>query len=185
MVSFWGLHKNLVNYKDERLVEVGVNGTTYRTKEDSSPMAFLGLCFGDGDEYNLRIAEAIQGAREHFGRRPTYVDPVLGSVLSGQGIDDYVTFSKPEGYLNTREAILKLGMRGLQDVVGPILYIVHPAHAQRALWIGAKLGYNGYPFLEKEVVWPGNDPQWFVQGPWGWALREAGARFHHWKKKWI
>jgi len=186
-----GLWKNMLDYSHSSLAEIVVSDKKYRTVSAEKPSVIVGASFGT-TSCNMRLAEAVYDARIYF-------NPELPAIVQKGIFDNYINMhgihktisvgtdtdrdiSKVVSEVNTR-GVLSLA----RDVIdanyldrGKLLYVAHPAHMQRVIEVGKKLGLNGVPFLESDVQWSDRDDRerWTIS-PARWALREIFARVHH------
>ncbi|MBI2043063.1 hypothetical protein HYT25_01605 [Candidatus Pacearchaeota archaeon] len=189
------LFKDLTDYSG-KLEYVEVNGRRYRTKTDANPSIILGQAFGanyDKNSYNQVLAESVIDARQFFGDElAVIVQSEIGKCLDEYGEfsyhsigevyeDDEISkigvFSKidTQGVLKLSEEVLKkLGLEKEE-----IVYVAHPAHVYRVMKIGNKIGFNGFPFISKDVEWASGEIQPWTRSKYFWIPREIATRIHH------
>ena len=185
--------RNLRNYEGP-LTEVNVRGENYRTIPDFEPSVIFAQAFGADTgvfSYNQRLAIATRDAREFFEQDLTaIVQEEVGKCL--KRIREGNFYSIGESYKEGERAKLrsKIDTRGVLELCGEVaeksgldvnkvLYIAHPLHIYRVMEIGKKLGFDGEPFIEKEVHWNPEDKQPWVRSVKLWIPREILTRIHH------
>jgi len=186
--------RNLKDYYEVGLEEIGLEERTYRTVSDYSPDLLLASAFGgstDENSYNQILAQTVKDARNFFGKDlPTVVQAEINFNLSseedifsvfeehvyGEGERALAFSNKSTGDLFTE--FLRVIKRENLESKKP-LFIAHPAHIYRVLEIGKKLGLEGAPFIPSQVYWPSRDNQLWVKSPWFWVPREILTRLHH------
>jgi len=190
------LLKNILDYKEKGLERKTIEGTTYRTRADIEPSIIFGFSFGQSTEEgspNYRIARSIIDAREFYGKGlPTIVQSEVGECLLKLGDKNF--YESDEGYktdkrkkslalpqISTKQAmdnsVLMAEDKNLKK--DAVLYAAHPAHMERVMAIGKKVGLESSPFITEEVSWSSRDNQKWVRSPYLWIVREILTRIHH------
>jgi len=187
--------RNLAGYNGN-LDEVKTSRGIYRTNRDTKPSVALAQSFGAGtgaDSYNYRLANAVLASREIFGERlPAIVQAEVGECLENYGGSNYYIVGENDVYSEGESSSLmsKIDTAGVLEAsrdliksqggdITNVVYVAHPAHIERVMQIGEKMGLEGIPFIEKEVVWPTNDSQKWVRSKGMWVPREIATRIHH------
>jgi hypothetical protein len=189
--------KNLTNYSNPLPSTEFVKDRTYHTDIDFRGAYMLGLAFGGRDApATKRLAINAEDCREIFEQQSLPLISQWAILVNMPEIktQDYSIDSRSlgsvgtEAALNTREAmeiarervISGYGRNSLKEAI----YIAHPAHMQRVIWIGEKLDFKGIPFLDTEQIWNSN----VVDGtssPSRWRRQEFAKRLHHLWNRWI
>ncbi len=186
-----GLLENLLNYSHKSLVSFSIEGKPYRGVLEHGRSAIVGASFGT-TSCNISLARTAYDARCYF-------NPEMPAVLQKEIFDNYVrmhgvyrTMSVGmDNNKNISSVVSEIDTRGVLTVVREVLdanfldpkkvvYVAHPAHMQRVIDVGKKLGLYGVPFFEQEVQWsdPDDRQRWTIS-PARWALREVFARVQH------
>lgn len=184
------IFKNLTNYLDSNLEIVNIEGREYRTDVDFNPSAIVPQSFGsmfDKNSYNQVIAQGIKDVRNFFQKNyPAVVESEFKTCLDYLGENNFYCFGEeyeknslkekvalsPKGSQYVYEEARKLiGYLGLDDQ--KIIYVGHPAHAQRFLAISKKLGMDGVPFVPTNIEWATADTQPWIKSPCLWVPEKS------------
>ncbi len=182
------LLENLLDYK-EPLDLINITGREYRTKSDYHPNVIFTLAFGENEKssYNENLALATINAKTYFDNPLTIVQSNVFNFLQDY-TSDYISIG--QNNLSTRLILSKISTSDCFNLLDnildennlnkdKILYIAHPAHIYRVMEIGKKRSFFGFPFIEKEVVWPKDDEQLWIRKAYFWVPREFLCRIHH------
>ncbi len=184
------LLENILRYADCSLEKIMVDGRAYRTVHHE-PTVIIGAAFGT-TSCNERLAQSAKDAREYFGKTlPAILQKEIFDFYSLNfgadntyfvGTDDNKGASLVKSEIDTRGVLqgAQAIMNHLELDSGKVLYVAHPAHMQRVMDVGKKLGLKGEPFVENRVRWSDayDRQRWTTSSP-KWALRELLARAHH------
>jgi hypothetical protein len=184
------LFKNLVNYEDPMLREVTPRHSdkAYLTDTQFQPGFALGLAFGNKDApATVSLAVALWDSGEFFGPVPVIAQQAILVNCAFRRERDFWSIDtglkgdcSHDVPLKTYEAMEKARIIADKEGLGErrVLYVAHPAHMERVMRIGEKLGFEGEPFVEKTPVWNDrvND---YTKSPEAWKPYEIKARVHH------
>ncbi len=186
-----GLWKNMLDYSHGSLTEIVAADRKYRAIPAEKRSVIVGTAFGT-TSCNERLADTVYGARMHF-------DPELPAILQKEIFDRYVQLygvhkTISVGTDNNKDistVVSEIDTKGVLSIARDIIdenyldrerlvYVAHPAHMQRVIEVGKKVGLSGVPFLEQEVQWSNSDDRqrWTISAT-RWFFRELLARVHH------
>lgn len=183
--------QNLLDYNDDSLDEIEVNGERYLADTDYSPDAVIGQAFGadlDENSYNQILAQTVSDAQQFYGEDfEVFVQEEIAECMSeelkdyafvagevyeeGEDSDVLSKYSTKEMFELHHDNVQRQGLDAES-----VVYVAHPAHMERVKGIGENVGFEGRPFVRSEVEWPSDDDQPWVRSPLLWGPRELAAR---------
>lgn len=196
-MKLFNIAKNLTDYKGSNEPVRSSRGRDYITDKNFPGGYMLGLAFGGRDTpATKRLAINAEDCRDIFDRPSMPLVSQWAILVNMPRVleDDYSIDSKLKGVageevaLNTREAmeiarehiISEYGRNALREAV----YIAHPAHMQRVIWLGEKLDFKGVPLVDRTIVW-NEDLTDGTSSPKAWKKQELIKRVHHLLNRWI
>lgn len=186
---------NVTGFRSDLLEDVIINKKSYRVLPGLSfPDVIFGLSFGLNravDSVNYGLAQSIIDIRDHYGSEiPAIVQERMTPCLDDLSVGNYHAVGRDSDYnwrLDSHD-ILQLSIERAVELglsIDRIIYVAHPAHVQRVMNCGVKLGLNGCPFILSKVQWSENDPERWVRSKRIWVSREIVARIVYRMKGYI
>ena len=207
------LFSNLTKYKDKSLTRAALGAFNenrregesdiirreYYTDPEFNPKFMLGLAFGN--KY-CKATQSLAITAQHA--RAFYNIPFLPliaqyAILSNIPLvlqNDWETDTRTNGRIvddvpmNSRQ-MLEVA-RGIIDEENldptKALYIAHPAHLERVVWLAENIGFRGKPFVEVNPVWNTGQEKYDAGATISqkeWKKKEKLVRLHHILKGWV
>ncbi len=180
------MFRNMLNYHTSTSERLSIDDRKYEAEPcHSTPDIIFGLSFGlnhHQGSVNYRLARSILDIRVHFQADiPAVVQERIVPCLEELSVGNFYWVGKDSDYswrLDSQDiltlSIEKAQAEGLK--FDKVLYVAHPAHVQRVLYCGAKMGLVGAPFVSATAQWSEDDEEKWVQTANRWLLREIAAR---------
>lgn len=180
------MFRNMLDYHNSTSQRLSIDGRDYKTERcQRAPDVILGLSFGINQHrgsINHGLALSVLDIRKHFQEEiPAIVQDRMGPCLEELAAEHCYRVGRDADYSRRLDShdILQLSIERAQAErlsLKSVLYVAHPAHVQRVMECGARMGLVGPPFVAASVRWSERDQEGWVRTAARWVTREVAAR---------